>query len=87
MAEINIIEFEYKDVAKALIQYHKITEGHWGVALKLGIQGANISIGEKKDLIPVAIVPILKIGLQRFDEPNNLTVDASKIKPRKTAKK
>jgi hypothetical protein len=30
---------------------------------------------------------IFKIGLQKFDGPNNLTVDASKVNPRKGASK
>jgi hypothetical protein len=81
--ETRNIEFKYKEIAEALVLYNGLHEGLWGVALKFGIQGANIGTGPGSELIPAAIIPILKIGLQRFDEPNNLTVDASEINPRK----
>jgi len=87
MSEIKNIEFDYKEVAEALVRYNDINEGLWGIAIRFGIQGANIGQGPGGDLTPAAIVPILKIGLQRFDEPNNLTVDASKANPRKGVSK
>lgn len=83
MPETRNIEFDYKEIAEALIIYSGLHEGLWGVVLKFGIQGANIGAGQGKDLIPAAIIPVLKIGLQRFDKPNNLTVDASKVNPQK----
>ncbi len=79
MPEIKNIEFNYKEVAEALVRYNNIKEGLWGIEIKFGIQGANIGQGPGSDLTPAAIVPILKIGLQRFKEPSNLTVDASKV--------
>ena len=81
MPETTNIEFDYKEVAEALIRYHDIHEGLWGVSIKFGIQGANIGQSEGSDVTPAAIVPILKLGLRRFDEPNNLTVDAAKVNP------
>jgi hypothetical protein len=83
MSEINNIEFDYKEVAEALVRYNNIKEGIWGIWIKFGIQGANIGQESTGSLTPAAIVPILKIGLQRFDKPNNLAVDAAKIPPRK----
>ena len=83
MPETRNIEFYYKEVAEALFSYHSINEGLWGISIKFGIQGANIGQGPGSDVTPAAIVPILKIDLQRFDASNNLTVDASKINPRK----
>jgi len=90
MAETRNIEFDYKEVAEALVRNNDIHEGLWGVWIKFGIQGANLAGGPGggKDITPAAIVPIIKIGLQRFDEENNLTVDASTVNPKKgTAKK
>jgi hypothetical protein len=55
-----------------------IVDGHWGVFLKFGIQGGDFGTGPN-ELLPAAIVPILEIGIQRFDEPNALTVDASLV--------
>ena len=82
MPETRKIEFNYNEIAQALVRYSNIHEGLWGIAIKFGIQGANIGAGPDGDLTPAAIVPILELGLQRFDEPNNLTVDASEINPR-----
>lgn len=42
---------------------------------------------EKGDLMPAAIVPILKLGIQRFEEESQLTVDASKVNPKKSVAK
>ncbi len=82
MPETKIIEFTLREVAKALVIDSDIQEGFWGIIFKFGIQGANLSPGPEDDLTPAAIVPILNIGLQRFDVPNNLTVDAAKVNPR-----
>jgi hypothetical protein len=81
MAEIKNLEFTYKEVAEALIRYHEIHEGLWGISIKFGIQGANIGSAPGGELAPAAIVPVLNIGLQRFEKPNNLTVDASVFNP------
>ena len=81
MPETKNIEFDYKEIAEALVRYSDIHEGLWGIAIKFGLQGANIGVGSSDDITPAAIIPILKLGLQRFDEPNNLTVNASEINP------
>lgn len=33
------------------------------------------------DLRPTALVPVLELGLQKFDALNNLSVDASQVNP------
>ena len=84
MPKTNSIEFDYKEVAEALILNNDIHEGLWGISIKFGIQGANIETSEGSgNVTPSAIVPILKLGLQRFDKQNNLTVDAAKVNPKK----
>lgn len=80
MPETKTITFDYKEIAEALVKRQRITEGLWGVYIEFGLQGANINISPSGEaLIPAAIVPVLKIGIQRFDEPNQLTVDASAL--------
>jgi hypothetical protein len=80
MPETKIITFDHKEIARALVQEQGIKEGYWGIYLEFGIQGANISLPPSQDtLVPAAIVPVLKIGIQRFNSPNSLTVDASKL--------
>ena len=89
MAQTGLISFSYKEVVEALIKKHGIHEGIWGMFLRFGIQGANLntelqglSAGEgSRNLLPAAIIPVLEIGLQKFDEVNSLSVDAAQVNP------
>lgn len=73
-----IYTFTYKEVAEALVKEKGIREGLWGVYIKFGISGTNIG-PNVNDMRPAAIVPILEIGIQKFKEESNLTVDAAII--------
>ncbi len=65
-----------------------IHEGLWGIYLEFGIMGANIPTSpDGKTVVPAAIDIVQKIGIQRFDSPNNLTVDAAQVNPPDTGKK
>ena len=80
MAESTQIVFKHREVVEALLKKQGIHAGIWGLYVKFGIQGANI--GPSADqLLPAAVVPILEIGLQRFEEENSLAVDAAKVNP------
>jgi hypothetical protein len=81
MSEIKNVEFSHREVAEALVRLNNIHEGLWGISIKFGIQGANIGVSPGGDLTPAAIIPILNIGLQKFDKPNNLAVDAAVVNP------
>jgi len=78
MAEASQIIFDFKEVAEALVKKQGLREGIWGLYVKFGIKAANIG-GDESDLRPAAIIPILELGLQKFDTHNNLTVDAAKV--------
>ena len=80
MGEANQITFSYKEVVAALLKQEGIHEGFWGIYVKFGISGANIG-GSDDTLTPAAIVPVLALGLQRFDKINNLSVDAAVVNP------
>jgi hypothetical protein len=80
MAEELIIAFTHKEIAEALVLRHGIHKGIWGVYVEFGIGAANVGSGPD-DILPSAIVPVLKIGLQRFPELNALSVDAAKVNP------
>ena len=84
MAEANQILFDYKEVAEALIRKHNIREGLWGLYFEFGFGAANLGDDASKVLTPTAIVSVRKLGLQRFPEENNLTVDAAKVNPAST---
>jgi hypothetical protein len=81
MAEPTQIIFSYKEVAEALLKTQDIHEGIWGIFIKFGISAGNV--GPTADqLAPAAIVPVLQIGLQKFDAENNLSVDAAHVHPK-----
>ncbi|MHB8629950.1 MAG: hypothetical protein ACYDBJ_27265 [Aggregatilineales bacterium] len=87
MPETKMIAFSYKEVAEALLKGQDIHEGLWGVYIEFGIGAANVAQTSADSIVPAAIVPVVKIGLQRFTEPNNLTVDAATVNPIKQSKK
>ena len=81
MSEPTQITFSYKEIAEALVKQNGIHQGIWGLYVKFGIKAANI--GENEDALrPAAIIPILDIGLQKFDKVNSLSVDAAKVNPK-----
>lgn len=81
MPESSMITFTHKELVEAMIKQQDIHEGIWGLFVRFGIQGANVALGSK-ELYPTALVPVLEIGLQKFDEVNNLSVDAAQVNPR-----
>ncbi len=82
MAEVSMYTFTHREVAEALIRKQGIHEGLWGIYMEFGIGAANINSGPSEEaLVPAAIVPVVKMGIQRFDKPNTLTVDAAQINP------
>ena len=80
MAEASQIIFSYKEVVTALLKQEGIHEGVWGIFVKFGIKGANIGESDET-LMPTAIVPVLGLGLQKFEKINNLSVDAAVVNP------
>jgi len=82
MPETKNIVFNHKEVAEALVRKADIHEGLWGLYVEFGIAAANVGSSPEEGLNPAAIVPILKLGIQKFEKPNNLTVDASEVNPK-----
>ena len=72
-------------MVEALIRYNDLHEGLWGIYIEFGLAAANMGQGPE-DILPTAIIPVKKIGLQRFNEANNLTVDAAEANPSLKAK-
>jgi len=80
MAEPSQIVFTYREVVEALIKKHGLHEGIWGLSVRFGMQAINT--GENEDsLKPTAIVPLLELGLVKFEKETNLSVDAAKVNP------
>jgi hypothetical protein len=80
MAEAQNYTFDYKEIVEQLIKKQGIHEGLWGIYMEFGIGAANAG-PSVETILPTAIVPVVKIGIQRFDKPNNLTVDAAEKNP------
>ena len=82
MAEQKQIVFTHQEVAEMLVKKQEIHEGFWGIYFELGLAGGVIpSAPDGTAITPAAMVLINKIGILRFDQPNSLTVDASKVNP------
>ena len=79
-AQTTQIIFPFKDIAAALVKLQGLHEGIWGIYLEFGIQGTNAG-PTPTELVPAAIVPVVKIGLQKFTEETTLSVDAAKVNP------
>lgn len=80
MPEITNMTFSHKEVVSALLTLQDIHEGIWGLYVEFGIGAANV--GPTPDEIqPAAIIPLLKIGLQKFDAITNISVDAAAVNP------
>ena len=80
MAKAKQYIFSYQEVAEALVKKLDLHEGRWGIYMEFGIKGANIGPSDDK-LMPAALVPVVRMGLQRFESENSLSVDASKVNP------
>jgi hypothetical protein len=82
MAEAQNYVFTYKEIATALVKQQGLHEGLWAVYVEFGIGAANLPAGPNPEIIvPAAIVPIVKMGIQRAPQPNSLTVDAAEVNP------
>ncbi|MBI4468187.1 MAG: hypothetical protein HY650_02585 [Acidobacteria bacterium] len=86
MAETSQIAFTFKEIAEALLKKQGIHEGHWAILVKFGIEAKNVTTA-LKETYPTALVPILELGIQRFGEPNPLSVDASIVNPSSSKKR
>lgn len=88
MPETKQVTFSLKEVAEALALKAGVDEGLWGLYVEFGIAGGNVQTGPSGDeMNPAAIVPILKLGIQRFEKPSGMTVDASALAPKKSKRK
>lgn len=78
MAEAKQFTFTYQELAEMMVRSLGISEGLWGIYMRFGITAANAG-PNPEELKPTAIIPVLEIGLQRMEEPSNLTVDAAEV--------
>lgn len=85
MADVERFVFTHPELVEAMVKAQGIHDGRWMLYVEFGIKGGNAGSSEQ-ELNPAAIVPILKVGVQRIDETHplattNLSVDAAKVNP------
>lgn len=82
MAQPNQFTFDFKELATALVKEQGIHEGLWGVYIEFGFTATNLNTDPSQvSLTPAVINIVQKIGIQRFAESNNLTIDAAEVNP------
>jgi hypothetical protein len=78
MATATSYQFSYREIAEMLVRKVGVTEGIWGLEVRFGFQVTNIGPSDE-NLLPAVIVPVVEIGLQKFDRLTNLSVDAAEL--------
>lgn len=86
MPEADRFLYDLRELAEILVKQQNIREGDWGVYIEFGLGAANVQTGPEQ-VTPAAINFVKKIGIQKFPEANNLTVDASEIREATMAQK
>ena len=89
MAENKQYKFSHKEVVEALIKKQGLTSGIWRLSVDFGLGAANIANPTSGEVLPVAFVPLQRIGLIQAESEDNLSVDAAKVraKPSQTKKR
>jgi predicted RNase H-like HicB family nuclease len=77
MPEVKV--FKFKNLAEILVREAGLQEGNWGLHVKFALTAANLTNSEDGETVPAALVPIVEIGIQSFETPNGLTVDAAEV--------
>ena len=83
MPEATQYTFSHKEVVEALIKKQGLHAGLWMLYVEFGLGAANVGPAEDQ-ITPAAIVPLVKLGLQKGEKENALTVDAAKVNPAST---
>ncbi len=86
MPETKNYLFSYTELAELMIKKLDLHEGLWGIYVEFSLGAANVPTSpDNKTIAPAAIAAIKGIGIQRFDAPNNLAVDAAAVNPAQPA--
>ncbi len=82
MPETRQVVYTHQEIAEVLVKEQGIHEGLWGLYVEFNISGANINSAPGAPAVPAAIIPLQRLGIQRFDEEvPGLTVDAAVVNP------
>lgn len=81
MPETSQIVFSHKEIVELMIRQQGIHEGIWGLFIKFSLGASNVG-PTATEVLPAAIVGVVEIGLQKFEQESNLALDAAKINPK-----
>ena len=85
MAEVTSYAFTHKEIAELLIKKQDIHEGLWSMTVEFGLGATNVAAGpDDPNMSPAAITIVKRIGIQRQEQQNPLTVDAAQVNPVKS---
>jgi hypothetical protein len=101
VSEVRREAISFKRLAEVIIKERGIHEGLWGIYARFGFVASIINVEQAPEalaelssdvppakLAPGVVVPLLEIGIQPFQKPNDFTVDAAEVNPApKTTKK
>lgn len=80
MGEPNQYLFDFKEIAEVLVKRQNLHDGIWGLIFEFGLQATNAGPSDSQ-ILPAAIIPIMRMGLQKVTQETNLSVDAAKVNP------
>lgn len=89
MPEPAKLMYGLKELAEILVKEQKLKKGHWCLSVQYGL-GAGMVQGSYQaaaGTYPTALVPVLSVGIQEVDAPNDISVDASKLRRASTKPK
>lgn len=83
MPETSQIVFSHREIVELMLKQQGIHEGIWGLFIKFALNASNVGPSQN-ELIPAAIVGVIEMGLQKFEQESNIALDAAKVNPRTT---
>jgi hypothetical protein len=89
MAELEKHVFSHREVVEALILKQGLHEGLWALHVEFGIAAGFVGNDPNapESIFPAAIVPVVKLGLQKADKPSSITADAAEVNPKSKSRK
>jgi hypothetical protein len=81
MPEPTQLVYKYQELVEMMLKAQGIHEGIWGLYVRFGLNAQNIGTSDT-DLHPTAVIPVLEIGLQKFEKETNLSLDAARVNPK-----
>nr|WP_199046808.1 hypothetical protein [Dyella sp. ASV24] len=84
MADASRYEFNWEEIAAALVRQQGINDGLWTISVNFQFTGKNINV-EGKPMRPGFVGSLSNVSLMRVTQAvPGLTVDAARVNPRLT---